>query len=71
MLWHCPLKGTVSRDFSCPVSSFKQLLLVPLGMPKEISIFSNIRGVIRIRSRLPGDEYTISRLESFRQILQT
>ncbi len=28
------LKATVSRDFSCPVFFIKQLLLVPIGMPK-------------------------------------
>ncbi len=28
------LKGTVSRDFSCPVFFYKHLLLVPIGMPR-------------------------------------
>jgi hypothetical protein len=28
-------KGTVSRDFSCPVFFIKQLLLVPIGKPRN------------------------------------
>jgi hypothetical protein len=32
ILWDCPFKGTVSRDFLYPVFSPKQLLLVPLDM---------------------------------------
>jgi hypothetical protein len=28
------LKGTVSRDFSCPVYFIKHLLLVPIRMPR-------------------------------------
>jgi hypothetical protein len=28
------VKGTVSRDFSCPVFFIKHLLLVPIGMPR-------------------------------------
>ncbi len=31
----CPIKGTVSRDFSCPVFFIKQLLLVPIGKPRN------------------------------------
>ncbi len=37
----------------------EQLLLVPIGKPRnDFKFFSNIRGVIRIRIRLPGGEYT-------------
>ncbi len=37
----------------------KQLLQVPFDMPRtDLEFFSNIREVIRIRNRLPGDEYT-------------
>jgi hypothetical protein len=32
---HHLLKGTVSRDFSSPVFLTKQLLLVPMGMPRN------------------------------------
>ncbi len=31
----CSVKGTVSRDFSCPVFFIKQLLLVPIGKPRN------------------------------------
>ncbi len=64
------LKGTVSRDFSSPVFFIKQLLMVLIGMPR---IFSNIRGFIRIRNRLPGYEYTGEsiRIPKVRQFLQT
>jgi hypothetical protein len=29
------IKATVSRDFSCPVFFIKQLLLVPIGKPRN------------------------------------
>ncbi len=29
------LKGTVSQDFLCPILFIKQLLLVPIGMPRN------------------------------------
>jgi hypothetical protein len=50
----------------------QQLLLVPIGMPRnDFEFFSNIRGVIRIRYRLPGDEYTGEsiRIPSVRQFM--
>ncbi len=34
-LFHTVLKGTVSRDFSCPVFFIKQLILVPIGKPRN------------------------------------
>jgi hypothetical protein len=52
------LKEQCHGDFSSPVFFIKQLLLVPIDMPRnDFEFFSNIRGVIRIRNRLPGDEY--------------
>jgi hypothetical protein len=48
------LKGTVSRDFLSLVFFIKQRLLFPIGMPGNYFEFE----VIRIRNRLPSDEYT-------------
>jgi hypothetical protein len=61
--WHVRtvlyIKGTASRDCLCPVFFIKQLFLVPVSMPRtDLEFFSNICGVIHIRNRLPGNEYT-------------
>jgi hypothetical protein len=53
------VKGTVSRDFSCLVFFHQTTSPSPNRHAQErFWIFSNIRGVIRICNRLPGDEYT-------------
>jgi hypothetical protein len=40
------VKGTVSRDIPSSVFFIKQLLLVPIGMPRnDFELFSNIHGV--------------------------
>ncbi len=63
-LWH--LKGTVSRDFSRLVFFIKQLLLVPIGMPRnDFEFFRKfvvllVFVVDSLAMNIPG-----SRLESF------
>ncbi len=54
------LKGTVSRDFFHHTTSSG----LSRHAQKRFEIFSHFRGFIRIRNRLPGDEYTRNRLES-------
>ncbi len=53
------VKGTVLRDFFGSVILHKRTSPGPnRNAQKRFRIFSNIRGVIRTRSRLPDDEYT-------------
>jgi hypothetical protein len=60
--WDTSFKGTMSRDFF--VSSF---------FPQTNLTVLNNRGVIRIRNRLLGDEYTgeLIRISCVRQFFQT
>ncbi len=61
------LKGTVSRDFSCPVFFIKHLLLVPIGTPRtDFEFFRIFVELFVFVIDSPAMNTPGSRLESFR-----
>jgi hypothetical protein len=62
-----PMKGTVSRDFLCPVFFIKHLLLVPKGMPRtDFEFFRKFVELFVFIINSPAMNTLGSKLESFR-----